>query len=377
MATLYKRQKKGACSPFWWIKWIDDTGRLKQESTGKRIDSVQETRDARKIRASKEVIERGSAPADRKDRALSFWVDPWLVSSHKKDTTLEKYLGVWETFKTFFAMKGINSASEITREHCFQFLDWRQGLDNKNNLKKKNGGKVCRNTALHDLRILRKILFEAVKRQYIVQNPASKLGLKADVPDRKPEITDEERTIVETAFPELADWQEISWTIAINQGCRLSETSLPLSRVDFKGDKITFELKGGKLHTTKLMPAVKTLLLRLKEEGCTRTWAFHRLASRDWSRTFKNLGLNFSFHSTRVTVITKLARAGVNEQMARRFIGHASSEIHAIYTRLQADDLSSCVDALTSAPPKKGKPGQGGTRKTKKKIGRPTKTRRV
>lgn len=383
MATLYKRVIKGASSPFWWVKWVDDTGMIRQESTKRRWDSVQETREARKIRAQKEIIEQTGQRSHRSGRAFSEWVQPWLDQMHKNaDGTLEAYTGAWKNLSKFFQLEGVKSAADVTRDHCHRYIDWRTGQADKNARKKQKGKKVKRNTALNDLRILRKIMYEAYNREWIDRNPAAKLGIKRDAPPEKPVITDEQRALVESTFPPVPDWREISWTIAINQGCRLKETSLPLSRVDFVNDLITFELKGGKLHTTKLMPAVKTLLLKLRDMGCTQTWKFHKLASRDWSRIFKRLGLKFSFHSTRVTVITKLARAGVNEQQARRFIGHASSEIHAIYTRLEAGDLDSCVRALTpsladsSEQPGTGKPGPGEI-PHKKKIGRPAMTRRV
>jgi len=381
MASLFKRPR----SPYWWIKWFDESGKLTRESTGKRLDSVQETREARRIRASKEMIEQTATPKVRGEQLMSAWVQPWLVATHKKDTTLEVYLGAWENLMRFFDQRGIRVASQITREHCFQYLEWRQGMENKNERRRRKKC-VCRNTAIHDLRTLRKVLYEAVNRDMIAKNPAAKLRLKMDARAQKPCITDEQRAIVEAA--DLSDWMKISWTIAINQGCRLSETSLPLDRVDFDNDLITFEIKDGSLHTTKLTPAVKALLLPLRDQGCKVTWQFHRLASRDWSRKLKNLGMPFSFHSTRVTVITKLARAGVNEQMARRFIGHASSEIHAVYTRLQADDLSACVKAIsgessdptkvavTSGQPSKGKPEPVGTPRRAAKIGRPAKPRR-
>jgi hypothetical protein len=381
MATLYKRTTKGASSPFWWIKYLDDTGKLVQESTGKRLDSVHETREARKIRAAKEVVERSAAPQERGDRKLRAWVPRWLASTYKsQENTLEAYLGAFEYLMKFFEGNKAHSASQITRKMCFDYLDWR--------MKKENGGTgdgVCRNTAIHNLRILRLILNEAINRDHILKNPAAKLGLKSDPVEEKPEISDEERAAVEGS--PLAEWQKISWAIAINQGCRLAETSLPLSDVDLKHNTITFTLKGGRRHTTKLISTLRPLLQKLKDDGHLLTWGpFHRNASRDWSRTLEGLGMPFSFHSTRVTVITRLARAGVNEQQAIRFIGHCSSEVHAIYTRLRVDDLAACDAALTpsgqgpssSAAPSTDKPAQvESPRMAKKRIGRPAKPRRA
>lgn len=375
MAFLYKRAR----SPYWWIRYLDDTGHTISESTGKRWDSVQQSREAKQIRAAKEVMERAAPPKERSERELSSWVPRWLATTYKsQENTLEAYLGAFGSLMRFFGEQNVRSASQITRAMCFDYIDWRQ--------RKENGGTgdgACRNTALHNLRILRIILNEAIEREHIKKNPASKMGLKPDAPAEKHEITEEQRAVVESS--NLTDWQRISWAIAINQGCRLAETSLPLSDVDFANDTITFTLKGKRRFTTKLMPDLKPMLQKLKDSGCHLTWGpFHRNASRDWSRHLESLGMPFTFHSTRVTVITKLARAGVNEQQAIRFIGHCSSEVHAIYTRLKVDDLGACVKALTSIAPSgrisegrgKDKPGPAGSPRRAPKIGRPAKPRR-
>jgi hypothetical protein len=370
MAFLYKRAR----SPFWWIRYLDDTGHPVSESTGKRWDSVQQSREARKIRATKEVGERSAPPRERGERDLKTWVPAWMASTYKsQENTLESYLGAFATLMTFFEERNVRSASQITRKMCFDFLEWRI-----------EGG-CSRNTAILNLRILRLILNEAVAREHILKNPASKMGLRPDSVKEKPEITDAQRQIVEAA--RLSDWQRISWAIAIHQGCRLAETSLPLSAVDLENDTITFTIKGNRRHTTRLMPALKPMLQQLKDDGCHVTWGpFHRNASRDWSRTLKDLGMPFTFHSTRVTVITRLARAGVNEQQAIRFIGHCSSEVHAVYTRLKVDDLGACVKALSATPdaaPTSGrrvadKPGQAGTRPRRRpRPARPARTRRA
>lgn len=342
MATIYKRER----SPFWWIKFVDETGAIKQQSTGCRIKSVQETREARKIRAQKEMTEHAVSPIQRSERKLSQWVPPWLAQTYKnQEATLESYLGAFEKLMEYFKERGVETATQITRELCFAYIDWRTK-------------EVCRNTAIHNMRVLRLVLNEAINRNLVGKNPASKMGLKMDVVEEKAEITPAERAIVESA--NLKEWQKISWTIAINQGCRLAETAMPLKDVDFDNDTITFTLKGGRRHTTRLLPAVKDLMLALKKEGKTHTWAFTRNASRGWSRKLEDLGLKFTFHSTRVTVITRLARAGVNQQQAIRFIGHCSSEVHAIYTRLRVVDLDACVKALSQ--PSKGKPSRRGNR---------------
>lgn len=62
---------------------------------------------------------------------------------------------------------------------------------------------------------------------------------------------------------------------------------------------------------------------------------------------FKKHGMtHLSFHCTRVTVVTRLARAGVPLAQAMAFVGHSSSLVHRLYTRLRPADLSLATDAL-------------------------------
>lgn len=305
-----------------------------------------ETREARKKKAEKEVIERNAAPSERNDRHLSKWVQPWITSTYiKQEQTLESYSLAWKWLLEFFTLKGIRTAEQIRREHCHEYLNWRQGIENGVKIREGAG----RNTAIHDLVILRKILNEAVAMTWIVTNPAAKLGLKKDAPHQKQEFSDVQLAIIWRKLPTLPEWAQISWRIAWAQGCRLAETSFPLRDVDFKNNTVTLTLKGGKRHTTALNPTIKLLLQNLKRKKKTVTWNFTRNASRDWSRIFKNLGIEgMTFHSTRVSAITRLARAGINEQQTMRFIGHSSEQVHAIYQRLKASDLTACTDALKS-----------------------------
>jgi integrase len=140
----------------------------------------------------------------------------------------------------------------------------------------------------------------------------------------------------------------ISFEIAMHQGCRIKETSLPLEDVNLNTNEITFTIKRGARHTTALHPALKPMFEKLRANGQKRTFDWHGNMSRDWARFFRRIGLKgYSFHCTRVTVVTRLARSGkVSEQQAMRFIGHANEPIHRIYQRLRTSDLKACLDAV-------------------------------
>jgi hypothetical protein len=58
---------------------------------------------------------------------------------------------------------------------------------------------------------------------------------------------------------------------------------------------------------------------------------------------------HLSFHSTRVTVVTRLARANYSRQLTKAYVGHASDTVHDIYTRLEAADVRHLGKVLSAA----------------------------
>jgi integrase len=150
----------------------------------------------------------------------------------------------------------------------------------------------------------------------------------------------------------------ITFEIAVHQGCRLTETQLPLTSVDLRANTIRFTGKGRngvpKVFTTALHPGLRPLMLQLVDAGAVVTCTHPKMSSVHWFKFLNEIGLgHLCFHCTRVTVITRLARAGVPIQQAMRFVGHSSEQVHAIYQKLKSDDLSACTSALASltAPP--------------------------
>ena len=336
MASIYQREN----SPYWWIKWKDKTGVVRRQSTFLEVASVSQTRDATTLKIKKSLEER-QAPKHTGE-LLSEWVPVWLYAT-KKGKTLEKYIQVWSVFEEFFEEQSVIIASQITRDLCMEY-----------NLRRQVGlsglGKCSATTALFDLRILRAILFEALKRGHVQQNVASRLGIKMPRMKERAELSTQDIELIRLALPDLNHRMRIAFEIALHQGCRLRETSMPLSRIDEKSGTITFITKGDRLLVTALNPGLIPLISKLRGAKKKETFPWYQQISRDFSRLFKKLGLSKqgkTFHSTRVTAITRLARSGkVSEQQAMRFIGHSSSAVHKIYQRLGAHDLGSCLAAL-------------------------------
>jgi integrase len=152
-------------------------------------------------------------------------------------------------------------------------------------------------------------------------------------------------------YPEWNPQQylEGSFEVAIHQGCRLNETYIDLHRhVDLENEEISFHAKGDKYYTTTLHPELREIIKAWKAEG--RIWSyrlpagnperFRTMAAMYWHKFFRHIGLShLSFHCTRVTVVSRLHRAGVPESIAMKLVNHSSAVVHQIYKRTKKEQL--------------------------------------
>ena len=344
MAFLYKRSD----SPYWWIKYKEH-GAWVQEATGLRHASNLDTKQARQLRLEKaleEAKEHSGSPQER----FEAWAHVYLTERYKNSPkTLRRYQGSLRVWLVFLAGRKILMPRQIRYGDLVEFLRWRQ----------KEGDpcqgifKASNNTTRGDLAVLRIIMEEAVRRGFCSVNPCKSLGLKKEKAAEKPAITDEEVAKIrkELANEEWPEWMSVAFEIAIRQGCRLRETSVPLRDIDLARQTITFNAKGGKRFTTALHPELIPMVQKWKTEGRATTCDMPTMPSKWWWMLFKKLKMrHLCFHCTRVTVITRLARAGVSISQAMRFVGHASETIHRVYQRLSVDDLGPCLKALQNNP---------------------------
>lgn len=338
MASLYQRPK----SHFWWVKFRNPaTGKTERESTKCRIGIGAHTRRAREICGEKTRAE-NQAPVTRQNAAWDLWVTEFLNAHYStREKTLSRYLGAWKSVRMYLEEQQIRYPAQITYKHAVDYVDWRQ--------KPSAVGLywASRITAIWEVKFLSLLMGEAVRRGFAVANPCVRLGLKKGPTREKPEISDEEIGKIYAALKTQPEWMQISFEIAIHQGCRFAETCLPLSRISLERMEITFNAKGGKTFTTQLHHGLVPLVARLKAEGRDRTFEMPAQTGREWTRLFRKIDLpHLCFHCTRVSVITRLCRANVSESQAMRFVGHASETIHRVYQRLRAEDVSACVSAL-------------------------------
>jgi len=328
MAYLYKRKD----SKFWWVEYVDLTGARRQESTKLRHDVTAETRKAHELR--REL-------AMREDDKLSVseqwevWVPRFLQQRYgATPKTLERYQNSWRNISVFLREGEIYVPRQLSRQLVREFIDWRQ---------QRHPGlgvyEVSKNTALYEIKLLRIVMNEAMDSGFCGTNPCVRLDVKRDKPPRKPRITDAEHQKILQALTQEPEWMQISYAIAWDQGCRFSETCLPIKDVDLRRGVIGLRTKGEKdsIAEFPLSPNLRPLFRRLVRSKRKVTFEMPAMPGKAWWRFFKRIGLShLCFHCTRVTFITRCYETGIPRDSVMRLAGHSSTAAHEIYPRLSA-----------------------------------------
>lgn len=369
--SVYSRSDR----PTWYVAYdCPQRARRVCESSGVHLDDPRG-----KLAAYAYAREKSSSGVTHgQSRDISHWgnwVEPWLrMRFSRQKLTLTGYLGAWKFLEFYLREKSIPTPRALTYEHVVGFVMWREGQV------KRSGRKVSRNTALHNVKVLSRIMREAVRRGYTNGNPCFRMS--EDVPPdpvpEKPEFTDEDVAKVRAEFArprrfhDCPEWMPIAFEIALLQNCRLRATQIPMENIDLVNDTITFHEKGDQVFTVPIHPELRPLLVRLKSEGrkVTCTLPFH--ASRNFSRMLRRIGLPHVFHCTRVTGITRFARAGVPEQQAMAYVNHGGWAVHRIYQRLKPADVRGCHDALRFSPAPGPAPGRQQNRGDHRATSRPS-----
>ena len=340
MASIYRKKR----SPFWFIQYKDDTGTRRNKSTPYRTDSAGDTVKARALRASLETKEltRSGGPLD--EGGWEKWVLPFLDRHCESPRTLERYKGNWQWLAVWLQAKKYHSPRAITYRNALDYIEWRTTF------KKKTGKTVGRNTAIMELKLLAMIMGEAVRLGHADANPLVSLKLRRDKPAKKPELTDKEVSEIREALKTEPEWMQVAFDIALHTGCRLRETRLPLSCIDFKEDKITFPSpKGGedRAFSVPMPTALRPLFERLRKAKKKFTLEFPFQPSRRWQQFFIVIKKpHLTFHCLRVTYVNRMRRAGVPREAAMRLVNHSSELIHQIYQRERVDDVAQWRDAV-------------------------------
>jgi hypothetical protein len=297
MAYLYRKQR----SPFWYIQYVDADKIKHDKSTALRTNDPNDTIKAKVLRAELEASEYRKIPVAN-SAAWDHWVPKFFERHCPSKKTLYRYEGAWKWIMLWLQRKRIHSPRQMTYRLGIEYLDWRTTF------KKRTGKIVRRNTAILELKLLSLVMGEAVRMGHADANPLLSMKIRRERAAKKPELTDEEIIEIQEALKEEPEWMQVSFEIGLHTGCRLSETRIPLSCVDFRETKITFPSpKGGEDRAFSIpMPSVLIPLLeRMKTEKRSHTLEFPFQPSRRWQQFFiKIKKTHLCFHCLRVTYVT-------------------------------------------------------------------------
>ena len=219
-------------SPYWWIAYISPTTlRRTAESSRQRTDDPLGYKRALDLVRRKAEDGRAMRLAGR-ESSWDGWVEPWFrqkFSTAAQARSLKAELHRWRFVRAFLHERKLHSPAGVTYQLGIDFLAWRQAH-------KTRGGKGSYNNALGELRLLGRIMREAVRRGFVAASPLERMGFKRQKSPEKPEISADELTAIRAALAEreghlpiTQQWMTVSFEIALHQGCRHAETSLHLA----------------------------------------------------------------------------------------------------------------------------------------------------
>lgn len=329
MASHYEREG----SPYYWIKYRKPDGTRAAKSSGIKVEHKGGLRRVRTMVGeitAEEQVERDEGCGALFDE----WVLSWLDYQYTNPFTLTRYKNAWTHLSVFLEERGVKHPNEVSYQLCHEYMRVRS--------------QVCTwNTALTELRVLGAIEQEAVRRAYIQANPCSRLRLGRKNTKQKREVSQEELDFIAEEIHSAPEWLQNAWLVGCKQGCRLSEVKVKMSDIDEHKGVILFHVKGGKTHPAPLHRDLLPLVKLCREQDKEYLVDLPIYASKLIIQWLRSKGVNdISFHCLRVTVVTRLARAGYSESQVMEYVGHCSEMVHSIYRKLQPADLKHLGDAL-------------------------------
>lgn len=357
ICSTYER----ADSPWVYIQYRMPGQKKKSEPTRIRKDDPQKKRKIEKVLAHMQVRVLDADPVidDPVDGARESWtwVKGYLLTRYGKDSrTAEVYGFQWRVLAAYLTERKILAPAQLTRQHCAPgYVEWRTSKE-----KEKSKRFPSVNTAIGELKLLAMLMDEAVRRGLAEANPARKLQIHRAEAKAKPEITDEEAAKIYEALKTRPQWMQRSFHIAIQTGLRFSETRILRSQVHLADGLLQIEKpKGGtgKAFSIPIYPSIRPLIEEFWCSGEPELWSLTKanldFASMEWRKFFNSLGMpHLCFHCTRVTFVTRGARAGVPESAMMALVNHASADIHRIYRRFRGSDALRYLEMMQlPAPP--------------------------
>ena len=183
MASYYKRKD----SPYYWVGVMRPDGRRKYRATKIRHD---QPGALRRILEYVRGLEKEEQMARNEDGRQLFkaWV-PSFLEEFQREGTRRRYQVAWRHLDLFFRLRDVQHPGEVDYNLLKDYVAFRTDAA----MAKEYGWRACtRNSAILELKVLGRIMTEAVRKGYIFANPCYRMGFRKDPAREKREITKEE-----------------------------------------------------------------------------------------------------------------------------------------------------------------------------------------
>ena len=357
--SLYSRRD----SRVWWMSYRDHNGRFRQESTGRK-----EKGEAEKVLRKRLVArDEGLPPSVAPDAGIRFnqWAD-WFLENRSKppfrgEQTHRQHLGTLKFLRPRFGKKRL---SEITVEEIESYLMTR--LNTGKRVHTKSGlqlrGRLKPATVHQELRILRRILNVAVKKQRLAANPCN--GVEFPVPlagtTRKPYyLTASEQARLEACAPV---YLRNIIVIMVEMGLRPYRELIPMR-------KEQVDLQNGIVHLpdSKTVNGIADMPMtdrvreafasQMKQSGDSDyLFPSQRIGSSNpyistvrtlWDRTLKRAGLpHFSLYELRHTFATRLSAGGVADHFVTQMLRQGDAAVFKRYSQAKLNMMREALSKL-------------------------------
>ena len=300
--------------------------------------------------------------------SVSKALEDWLASSEGTigAATKAKYVGIK---KAYLEWLGPRAQDSITTLKPKDFLDYRNHLLSE--------GRTPRAADLVARKILGAPFRQAVKLGTIQTNPVASVPPLKTGRITKGIFTPEELTRLLKACADDRDWKGAILT-GYFTGARLQDVcNLRWDGVDLAKKIIRLRArKTDQAITIAIHPELEDHLIACADSDDSRAFLFSSLTGKRspvLSAAFKEimekagvdagvarerLGVKGrtisarSYHSLRHSFISALANSGVSSELRRRLSGHASEQMHALYTHDELETIRKAVAAIPRLPGK-------------------------
>ena len=376
MANVWKHPN----SKFWYARFADETGRWVNRSTKqvKKGDAMQvalEWERAARLGRDKEltevqsrrilsgILERTVGDSIRQVPTRLF-LENWLAGKQmaKSSGTHTRYQTTVEQFMASLGDKADRPISAITAADIQSFINLRVGAG------------LATKTVVVDVKSLNNAFNRARRQGLIENNPVEAVDLPTvESSTRKPFTVAEAKWIFDAA-PDK-DW---STAIALGYylGARLGDcVNMKWDNVNFNDGVIVYGQKKvntgrSKTVVTPLHTQLERYLMTLASTDQPEEFLCPSLAnktsggSKGLSAQFREIMLQAnvdpetvpgmgrrkfsrkSFHSFRHTLPTSLEREGVPEAVHMKLSGHASRDVHSLYTHTELATFKAAIEKL-------------------------------